>query len=300
MRPEDYKLIIYEPGPITKIIHNEPDIRNPMTGNFILELKDALARFQRNREAKVGVLLAAGTVFCSGHNLRYVSKMESWERPKDDEKKGGTSVTEEEWRAQMDFMRDNLYYPLWDCKKPLVVGVQGACLGGGLNFVCAGDIVVASEDAFFDYSITRISGAGANLLVYYIGPRKAAEIELTGGKFTATDAANWGLVNKAVPREQLNAEVMRYANLMAQMPIASLKLAKSVYRTAMNRMGVRDVIWWLYEIDIIGHLEGNPRESVFYSLLKNEGMKAAVAYRDKPFQDIEKAYQEEIARLSKK
>lgn len=300
MHPEEYKCTIYEPGPVTKIIHNEPDIRNPMTGHFILELKDAVERFQRNTEAKVGVLLANGPVFCSGHNLRFVSKMESWERPKDDTVKAGTKVTEEEWRVQMDFMRDNLYYPLWDCKKPIVVGVQGPCIAGGMNLILASDIVVAAEDAFFDYAITRISGAGASLLLYYIGQRKAAEIELTGGKFTAADGERWGLINRVVPREQLDIEVMRYANKMAQMPIASLKLAKSVHRMAMNRMGVRDIIWWGYEIDIIGHMQGNPREAEFYSLLKKEGMKAAVAYRDKPFNDAEKAYQDAIARLTKK
>lgn len=300
MRPEDYKLIIYEPGPITKIIHNEPDIRNPLTGHFILEFKDALERLQRNREASVGVLLATGPTFCAGHNLRFVSKMESWERPKEEIKKSGTKVTEEEWRAQMDFMRDNLYYPLWDCKKPLVAGIQGPCVGGALNFALASDIVVIAEDAYFDFAITRISGAGATLLLYFAGPKRAAEIELTGGKISAAEAERWGMVNKVVPREKLEAEVMRYATKIAAMPLVSVKLAKAAHKMAMNQMGARHVLWWCFEIDILGHMEGNPREAEFYSTLKQQGMKAAVAYRDKPFEDAEKAYQKAIANLPQK
>ena len=78
MNEKEYKTILYESGPVTKIVHNEPEKRNPLTGHFILELRDALVRFQRDREAVVGVLMSTGSVFCAGHNLGFVSKMDDW------------------------------------------------------------------------------------------------------------------------------------------------------------------------------------------------------------------------------
>jgi len=282
IKPDAYKTIIYEPGTITKIIHNEPDIRNPLTGQFILEFKDALQRLQRNREARVGVILATGPVFCSGHNLRFVSKMQDW-KPSEP-----SVLYEEDWREQMDFMRDNFYYPLWDCTMPLVVGVQGGAYTGGVEFVMMCDIVVAAEDAIFDYGTTHVTGVGnENMLLYTLGWRRALEVYLTGWNFTAADAERWGVVNKVVPPDQLEAEVMRYANLIARMPPEAPRLIKENLKFAMNRMGVRDAILFGTKTNILGHLaKVTPREKEFYTILKQQGMKAAVDFRDKPFEEL--------------
>jgi len=282
IKPDAYKTIIYEPGPVTKIIHNEPDIRNPLTGQFILEFKDALQRLQRNKEARVGVILANGPVFCSGHNLRFVSKMQDW-KPSE-----SSVLHEEDWREQMDFMRDNLYYPLWDCTTPLVVGVQGGAYTGGVEFVMMCDIVVAAEGVIFDYGTTHITGVGnENMLLYTLGWRRALEIYLTGWNFTAADAERWGLVNKVVPPDQLEAEVMRYANLITRMPPEAPRLIKENLKFAMNRMGARDAIFFGTKTNILGHLaKVTPREKEFYSILKKQGMKAALEYRDKPFEEL--------------
>lgn len=277
-----YETLIYEPGPITKIIHDEPDIRNPLTGPFILEFKDALQRMQRNREARVGVILATGPVFCAGHNLGFVSKMQDW-KPKE-----SSVLAEEDWREQMDFMRDNLYYPLWDCTMPLVVGVQGGAYTGGVEFVMMCDIVVAVEDAIFDYGTTHITGVGnENMLLYTLGWRRALEVYLTGWNFTAGEAERWGVVNRVVPQNQLESEVMRYANLIARMPSEASRLIKENIKFAMNRMGARDAIFFGTKTNILGHLARvTEREKEFYTILKKQGMKAAVEYRDKPFEEF--------------
>jgi len=282
IKPDAYKTIIYEPGPVTKIIHNEPDIRNPLTGQFILEFKDALQRLQRNKEARVGVILANGPVFCSGHNLRFVSKMQDW-KPSEP-----SVLHEEDWREQMDFMRDNLYYPLWDCTTPLVVGVLWGAYTGGVEFVMMCDIVVAAEGVIFDYGTMHITGVGMeNMLLYTLGWRRALEVYLTGWNFTAAEAERWGVVNKVVPPDQLEAEVMRYANLIARMPPEAPRLIKENLKFAMNRMGVRDAIFFGTKTNILGHLARvTPREKEFYSILKQQGMKAALEYRDKPFEEL--------------
>lgn len=277
---EQYKTIIYEPGPITKIIHNEPEKRNTLSGQFILEFNDALKKFQRNREAIVGVILATGKTFCAGHNLEFVSKMDNW-------KPGESKArTEEDWREQLDFMRDNLYFPLWDCHKPLIVGVQGGAYAGGVYFTLYCDITIAAEDTVFGFEVNRVSGGGLApaILPYFIGFKKTMEITLTGWNLSAREAEHLGLVNKVVPVDQLEAEVMRFANILALMPPEILKLNKQAARFTQNKMGVRDSIWFGAETDILAHTTRGEREKEFYKILKEQGMKAAVDFRDKPFE----------------
>jgi len=110
------------------------------------------------------------------------------------------------------------------------------------------------------------------------------EIALTGWNLSAREAERLGMVNKVVPVDQLEAEVMRYANIMALMPPEILKLNKQAARFTQNRMGVRDSIWFGAETDIIAHTTRGEREKEFYKILKEQGMKAAIEFRDKPFE----------------
>ncbi|MDP2917850.1 MAG: enoyl-CoA hydratase-related protein [Dehalococcoidia bacterium] len=277
-----YDTIIFEPGPVTRIIHDEPDIRNPLTGKFILEFKDALQRLQRDKEARVGVILATGPVFCAGHNLGFVSTLQEW-KPSEP-----SVLWEEDWRAQMDFMRDNLYYPLWDCTIPLVVGVQGGAYTGGVEFTMMCDIVVAAEGTVFDYGTAHVTGIGnENMLLYHLGWRRALEVYLTGWNFTAEDAERWGAVNKVVPQDQLETEVMRYANLIARMPPEAPRLIKENLKFAMNQMGARNAIFFGTKTNILGHLASvTPREKEFYTIMKKQGMRAGLEFRDKPFEEL--------------
>ncbi len=90
-----------------------------------------------------------------------------------------------------------------------------------------------------------------------------------------------------VPPDQLEAEVMRYAKLIARMPPEAPKLIKENLKFAMNRMGARDSIFFGTKTNILGHLaKVTPREKEFYTILKQQGMKAAIEYRDKPFEEL--------------
>lgn len=281
MKPEEYKTIKYEPGPITRITHIEGDQRNPLTGEFILEFKDAINRLQRNRESSVAVLMSEGPVFCSGHNLNFVSKMQDW-KPRQK-----TEATEEDWRDQMEFMRQNLYFPVWDCTKPLIAAVRGSTFTGGVELVALCDIAVAAENAIFDYGTFHVTGVGsANLLGYFIGFKRAAEIYMTGWNFSAHDAERWGLINKVVPEDQVEAEAMRYAKVISLMPRESIRLIKHSMRFALNRMGARENIWYGCETNIMGHLTPTEREKEFYAIAKTKGLREALIFRDKPFEEF--------------
>ena len=300
---EPYRTLLYTPGPITKFVHIEEEKRNAITGAFILEFGDALHKFQRNPEANVGVFLSTGQTFCAGHNLEFVSKMEDWAHKTADDKKVPDTTkspssaehpkvsqhmaTEADWRDQLDFMRDKLYYPLWDCHKPLIVGVQGGAYMGGIWFALMHDIVVMAEDAFFDWGQFHVSGGGADPFVaYFAGWRKAMEVSLTGWNIGADEALQLGLVNKVVPKDRLEEEVMRYAKVINAMDPERVRIGKAFMKHAMNKMGMREAIFLLNEIDILKHMVRSDREDEFYRMVRTQGIRAAANFIQKPFEEL--------------
>ncbi len=273
----EYKTIIYEPGPVTRIIHNEPETRNVMGPEFEDEFLDAMKRFEENREARVAVSLSIGKHFSAGHNILNLAKQQDWKAD------GPPQMTEVDWRIRLDARR--WYYPVWDCQKPLVAGAQGACLAAASGFLMSHDIVVMSEEAYLGVEITRISGAAGGLHMLWMGYRKAFEWLCTGSNIGAHELYRLGAINKVVPLANLEEETMRYAQVIALMPPETVKLTKLSLKYGMNHMGARDLIWHMQETNLMAHLAGNEREKEFYTIMKEQGMKAALDFRDKPFED---------------
>ena len=272
----EYKTIIYEPGVVTRIIHNQPDINNVMGPEFEREFLDAIRLFDNDDEAKVAVSLAVGKHFAAGHNIASLSKKQSW-KPKESH-----HMTEADWRKLNDPRKYS--YRIWDVSKPLVVGVQGAALAAGAHFVMLHDIVVMGENAFLGLEIARVSGAGGGILQTWLGYRKAFEILCTGWNISARELYRLGAINKVVPDDKVEEAAMKYAEIMSLMPLETLKLNKADLKFAMNRIGVRDQLWHNEETNTLVHCANNEREKEFYTILKEKGMKAALEFRDQPFE----------------
>jgi len=105
-------------------------------------------------------------------------------------------------------------------KKPVIAAVNGLCMGGGTEFVVNCDLVVASKDTYFGLpevkrGIAPIGGALPRL-IRTIGLQRASEFALTGRNVTAQEAYQWGLVNKICDKEQVVAEAVKYAEMIAK------------------------------------------------------------------------------------
>jgi enoyl-CoA hydratase/carnithine racemase len=272
----EYRTIIYEPGPVTRIIHNEPEKRNVMGPEFEAEFLDAMKRFEEDREACVAVNLAVGKHFSAGHDIAALSARQDWEVGEPPQ------MTEVDWRLRLDPRK--WYYPVWDCQKPLIAGVQGACLAAATAFLMSHDIIVMAEDAYLGMEITRTSGAAGGVFMLWMGYRKAFEWLCTGSNIGALELYRLGAINKVVPKDRVDAEAMRYGEIIALMPPETVKLTKLSLKFGINRMGARDLIWNSQETNLLAHLAGEEREKEFYTIMKEKGMKAALDFRDKPFE----------------
>jgi methylglutaconyl-CoA hydratase len=165
------------------VIHatlNRPDAANALNAEMLRAL-DALC--EAAAAARLVVLSANGKNFCAGADLRGGGHG------------GGDAPSLPEVLAHLAALR-----------VPLLMLVQGACVGGGMAMAACADMVVASEDAFFSLPEVRIGLPAGGILPYVIaaiGPRRARRYALTGERMSADEAARIGLVDLLAPRDAL-------------------------------------------------------------------------------------------------
>jgi len=171
------------------------------------------------------LLTGTGRAFCVGQDLaEHLAEMQD-ERGSGE---GALSVVEAEYNP--------LVLALAALRVPLVVGINGACAGAGMGLALAGDLRVAAAGAKFTTAFAGIglsSDSGlASRLVHCVGGSRAAELLLLPEPFPAETAAQWGLVHRVVPAEQVLAESQALAARLAAGPTLAYRAIKTVLATA--------------------------------------------------------------------
>ena len=213
-----YETIVFESGPIARITLNRPDRLNSFTSQMHEELRDILANLD---DARVVVLTGAGRGFCAGQDLndRAVAPAEVVDL--------GTSV-ETNWNP--------LIRTLTSLPQPVISRVNGVAAGAGANIALACDMVVAAKSAKFIQSFSAIGlipdSGGTWILPRLVGQARALGLALTGDPLPAEQAAEWGLIWKAVEDEELDTEVDTLANKLAALPPLGLAEIKKMIRAS--------------------------------------------------------------------
>ena len=197
--------VLYErEGRIATITYNRPEAMNAINGQLRADLNAAWEQFRQDEEAWVGIVTGAGRAFSAGADLRDPHAATSgtfWEVP---------SLTSLESGME-----------IW---KPVIVAVNGYCLGFALTLVSACDFVIASERAQFGFPEVRIgipTIQGAVRMPARIGWQNAMELLLIGERVSAERTHEMGLAWKVVPHEQL----MDQAHALAERLLLSAPLA---------------------------------------------------------------------------
>ena len=186
------KLLISLHEGIATVTLNRPDKRNALALDLMLELTSALRDIADS--AAVGVILAAkGPVFSAGHNFGDMA--------------GATVEQTRQLFAVCTEMMDTLQA----MPQPVVARVHALATAAGCQLVASCDLAVAADTASF-----AIPGGKAGLFCHTplvavarsIGRKRALEMAMTGDAIDAATAADWGLINKAVPADQLEAEAL--------------------------------------------------------------------------------------------
>ncbi len=146
------------------------------------------------------------------------------------------------------------------------------------------DIVIASEDARIGTPYSRVWGCYlTGMWIYRLGLTKVKELALTGDCMSGKQAHEIGLINRAVPVEKLNEEVLSWANKMAQCPTTQLAAMKLIVNQAFDNMGLQSTQTLGVIID--GGMRNTKEGLDFVELAKTKGVGAAIEKRDGPFND---------------
>jgi enoyl-CoA hydratase len=222
---------------------NRPEYRNAQNSAMTYALDDAFSRAVDDPAAKVIVLAGAGKHFSAGHDIgtpgrdvdtSFERRAVMWWDHTDRE--GGDRRFARESEVYLGMCRRWREIP-----KPMIASVQGACIAGGLMLAWVCDLIVAAEDAFFADPVVRMGIPGVEYFAHpwVLGPRAAKEVLFTGDRFTARQAREWGMVNRVVPRADLEDETFSLAGRIAEMPSFGLALTKKAVNQAEDAMGLR-------------------------------------------------------------
>jgi enoyl-CoA hydratase len=173
-----------------------------------------------------------------------------------------------------------------DCPKPVIAQVHGYALAGGLELAMACDLVIAAEGTKLGEPEIRYGSAPVTLLMpYLIGQKKTRELLLTGDLIDATEAERIGLVNRVVPVDQLAAEVDALADHLARTPPEVMAPTKRMLNRAMDAAGFRLAVEAGLDLGAIVNAADTPEQREWDSIVRRDGLKAALAWRDRRYDE---------------
>jgi enoyl-CoA hydratase len=237
-------VVLYDvTGPVARITMNRPEFRNAQNSKMTYALDDAFYRASADPEVKVIVLAGSGKHFSAGHDIGTPGRdvHESFDR-----RAGLWWDHVGQTGAENRFAREEEVY-LGMCRrwrelpKPTIAQVQGACIAGGLMLAWVCDLIIASDDAFFADPVVRMGIPGVEYFAHpwVMGPRAAKEFLYLGERISAARAHELGMINRVVPRVDLEAEVTSVAERIATMPRLGLALTKKAINQAEDLMGLQ-------------------------------------------------------------
>ncbi len=213
-------------GPFARVTLDRPEVRNAFNARLIADLHACFADLAHEPpDALRGVVLeGAGSVFCAGADIEWMRAAV------------GLSVEDNERDASaMQAMFSNVA----DCPVPVIARVQGAALGGGMGLCAASDIVVATADASFGFTETKlgiIPAVISTFVVPKVGESHARALFATGERFDAARAQRIGLVHDLVPDETaLDARVAALTDELRSAGPTALRQAKALLREIRDR-----------------------------------------------------------------
>ncbi len=206
-------------GQLAIVTLNRPDRRNALSLDLMRELIDCLDEIGADTNLRAVVLAAAGKVFSAGHDL---SEM--------------VGRTVNDYRRLFDVCTE-LMTKIQSIPQPVIAQVQGIATAAGCQLVATCDLAIASEQAQFATPGVKIGLFCTTPMVALsraVGRKRAMEMLLTGKLVDAATAADWGLVNRVVPVDQLESETRRLACQITEASSFTVALGKQAYYTQID------------------------------------------------------------------
>lgn len=206
-------VLYHKENGVAYITLNRPDKYNSYNGSMATALQQHLDNAEKDEEVRCIYLTGAGKGFCAGQDLGEAS---------DPDKIDFAHIVKNHYNDTITRFRN--------IEKPIVAAVNGVAAGAGANLALACDIVVAAESASFIQAFSKIGlipdSGGTFFLPRLVGMQRAAALMMTAEKVSAADAATMGMIYKAFPDAEFEAESKKLAQSLAAMPTKGIGLTK--------------------------------------------------------------------------
>jgi enoyl-CoA hydratase/carnithine racemase len=219
----NFQTITYQAGGgIARVTLNRPDRLNAISPELLEDLDRACDAVETDTAVRVVTLTAAGRTFCAGADLRAVREL---------------SPDPQRWGAFMGFWH-RVFDRIEALPRPVIAGVHGLALAGGLELLLVADLVVADEgaqlgDQHANFGLVA-GGGGSQRLPRLIGARRAKELMLLGGWLSAAEALEWGIVNRVVPAGTVVKAVEEMAGTLAAGSGSASRTVKTLVNHAFD------------------------------------------------------------------
>ena len=240
-------LLRQDEGGIATLTLNRPQARNALSVALMTELERVLADIKTDRSVKVVVLAAAGPAFCAGHDLKEMRSLE-----------GRDAV------AAVFALCSRVMTALVRLPQPVIARVHGMATAAGCQLVASCDLAYGATTAQFatpGVNIGLFCSTPMVALSRAVGRKQAMEMLLSGRPIDAATAEGWGLINRAVAPERLEAEVAAMAALIAGKSSYTVKLGKEAFYRQLE-MGLDDAYAYATEVMTANMLAQDAAEGI--------------------------------------
>jgi enoyl-CoA hydratase len=273
---------------IARLILNRPEKLNALSQDLLQAFEDNLRRLERDDSCRVIVIKGAGRAFSPGYDIGGAPP-----RPAQ-AAQGDVSATYQVqpaqarrlvWNTRTNMVRvSDMYLYFWNMAKVTIAQVHGYCLAGGVELAMMADLVIAAEDAQIGHPGIRGLGTSRTAAIWplIIGMRRAKELLFTGDTISGKEAAEIGMINHAVPADQLDGEVERWAERIALQGADSLALQKRSVNTFFESLiypGVHSAT------DTDAMYQFSSQAYLWQEKMREGGMREAVSWREQQYRD---------------
>ena len=277
-RPADYssdgnyqRILVSHDGPVCTIEMNVPEKRNPLGFPMVGELSHAFKVAEADPDIRVIILGATGSTFSGGHDLspqglkEYVAEC---------------GTPEDLWSTEEKYFFHKQGLEIWNLDKPVIARVQGAAVLGGFVLANVCDLIVAADDAIFWTPAVRMYNFCAEVFMepWVMGNRRAKEYLFTGDQMDAQEAYRVGMVNRVVPRAELEDATMKLAQHIGKNPALGLKMAKRAVNRTMDLQGLKNALEYNFLFHVFGHATTEFQEKLWKPLIEKVNDKGFVSY----------------------
>ena len=213
-------LLVRQDGPSARIVLNRPEKRNALSLELVEEVIAALREVSARRQTRAIVIEGAGPAFSAGHDL---SEMIGRDR---------------EFLAQVFDSCSAMMEMLHEVPQPVIAKVHGIATAAGCQLVAACDLAVAAEGTHFATPGVKIGLFCSTPMVPVsraVGRKRAMQMLLTGAPINAMTALEWGLINRVVPREELEPAVAELVQAIATSSAYTVATGKQAFYSQIDR-----------------------------------------------------------------